>query len=285
MKQLWNSFLTLSQSLHWQHWDFEGILDSEPQFRILTKGYLINLTPGVVTNLETDLRRVYPGLKQAPEVLKGLSAIADNSYDNPLWRRDALDMARTIASRAYFASLARGVCQMEAWRQQKANPADIRQLAKLSQELLAVMSDVLAMSDDFSMYASLCRLSNAKELGGVQPMVNPHSEQTLKGNTENAEAGNGYCRSHQYELLQYVYRPELTTYWNWVLKRMKSEDRTEWKRPAEFEEQEKIIVDRFYATPLANMAPTMLKDSKNLSDILTRMEKLINKLLNEFNMK
>jgi hypothetical protein len=239
---------------------------------------MIDLTPEAVTKLENDFQRIYPGLKQAPGVLNGLASIADKSYDNPLWRRDALDIARTVASRAYFASLAQGAFQMEAWRQRKADPADIRQLAKVSQELLAVMSDILAMSDDFSMYASLCQLSNAKELNGVQPMLNPHSEQTLKGNAEN-----GYCRSQQYELLEYVYRPELTTYWNWVLKRIKSGDRTEWKRPAEFGEQEKIIVDRFYDTPLAKMAPTMSRNSKNMSDILIHMEKLVNKLLDEIN--
>jgi hypothetical protein len=273
MKPLWSSFLNLSQTLHW---GFEGILFDEPQFRILTSRSLINLTPNITTKLENDFKRIYPGLKHAPEVLKGLAGLADRSYNNPLWKRDALDMARTIASRAYFATMARGALRMEAWRQQKADPADIRQLAQLSQELLAVLSEVLAMSDDFSMYASLCRLSNAKELGGIYPMVNPHTEQTLKGNAENA-----YCRSQQYELLQYVYRPELTTYWNWVLKRIKSGERTEWKCPAEFSEQEKIIVDRFYVTPLAKMAPTLSRNSRTLTDILTHEEKLINKLLHE----
>jgi hypothetical protein len=146
----------------------------------------------------------------------------------------------------------------------------------LSQELLAVLGDVLAMSDDFSMYASLCKLSDAKELNGVQPMLNPHTELTLKGNAEN-----GYCRSHQYELLKYVYRPELTAYWNFVFKHLKSGDRAVWKRPAEFGEQEKIIVDRFYETPLVQMAPNMPRDSKNLSAIFMHMEKLINKFLDE----
>ena len=282
MKPLWNSFLTLSQSAQWgylsqsQYYRGGGIMFGEPQFRILTSSSMINLTPELVTNLEVDLRLVYPGLKQAPKVLKGLAALADESYNNPLWQRDALDMARTIASRAYFASLAFGACQMESWRQHKADEADIRKLAKLSQELLAAMSDVLAMSDDFSMCASFLRLSNAKELNGVQPMLNPHSEQTLKGNSEN-----DYCRSHQYELVQYVYRPELTAYWNWVLKSIKSNDRKEWKRPTEFGEQKKIIVDRFYETPLAKMAPTKSRNSKELSVILVRMEKLINKLLDE----
>ena len=128
------------------------------------------------------------------------------------------------------------------------------------------------------MYASLSRLSAAKELGGVQPLLNPHTEQTLKGNAEN-----GYCRSQQYELLQYVYRPESDVYWNWVLKRIKSGDKTEWKTPPEFGKEEKVIVDSFYATPLEKMAPTIPRNSRNLSDILTRTEKLVDKLLIEVN--
>jgi len=273
MKPLWTSFLTLSQSLHW---GLNRILFDEPQFRVLTSSSFIDLVPGTIEKLESDFQRIYPGLKLAPEVLRGLAGMTDKSYDNPLWRRDALDMARTIASRAYFASLASGASKMDAWRQKKADPAEIRQLAKLSQELLAVLGDVLAMSDDFSMYASLCKLSDAKELNGVQPMLNPHTELTLKGNAEN-----GYCRSHQYELLKYVYRPELTAYWNFVFKHLKSGDRAVWKRPAEFGEQEKIIVDRFYETPLVQMAPNMPRDSKNLSAIFMHMEKLINKFLDE----
>jgi hypothetical protein len=106
-------------------------------------------------------------------------------------------------------------------------------------------------------------------------MVNPHTEQTLKGNAENS-----YCRSQQYELVQYVYRPELDAYWKWVFKRIKSGDRTEWKRPPEFGEQKKIIVDRFYETPLAKMAPSISRDVKSMSNILTKLEKLVNELLN-----
>ncbi len=273
MKPLWNSFLKLSQSLHW---GFNGILFDEPQFRILTSGSLINLTPETVKKLEIDYKRIYPGLKYVPYVLKGLAGIADKKFDDQLWRRDAIDMARTIASRAYFASLAQGALKMELWRQGKAGQAEIRNLAKLSQELLAILGDVLALSDDFSMYASLRKLSDAKEINGVKPMVNPHSEQTLKGNAEN-----GYCRSHQYELLQYVYRPELTFYWKYVFRKIKSGDRSEWKRPEEFGEQEKIIVDRFYDTPLVKMAPVSARDVRTISGTLIHLEELVTRLVDE----
>jgi len=273
MKPLWSSFLTLSQSHNWGR--TLGTV-REPQFRILTSSELINLTPERINKLEADLQRMQPGLKLAPEVLTGLAGMADKSYNNPLWRRDAIDIARTIASSAYFASLAHGSCMMEDWRQKKADPADIRKNAKLSKKLLASMSDILAMSDDFSMYASLNRLSNAKELSGIKPMINPHSEQTLKANAEC-----GYCRSHHYELVEYVYRPELEVYWNWVLKSVKSGDRTEWKRPDVFDEKEKIIADRFYATPLVEMAPTKSHDTKSFAEILNHLEGLMTELLKE----
>jgi hypothetical protein len=275
MNSLWRSFLILSQS---HNWGLTGGTVREPQFRILTSTENINLTPERINNLKADLERLNPGLKQATEVLKGLNGLTNKYYENLFWQRDAIDMARTIASSALLASLAKGALQMEAWRDNKADVGDIQKFAVLSQEILTSMSDLLAMSDDFSMYASLKRLSNAKELNRVQPFVNLHAEQTLKGNAE----GN-YCRSHHYELVKNVYRPELNAYWLWVLKKIKSEDRTEWKRPPDFDEQEKIIVDRFYSTPLADMRPTRMRDNKNMTEILTRLEKQVNRLIGIIN--
>ena len=55
-------------------------------------------------------------LKQSPKVLHGLADLSAKWYDNPLWRRDALDMARTTASRALYFSMLVGTRRMEAWR-------------------------------------------------------------------------------------------------------------------------------------------------------------------------
>jgi hypothetical protein len=82
-------------------------------------------------------------------------------------------------------------------------------------------------------------------------------------------------------LVEHVYRPELAAYWNWALKRIDSEDRTAWRRPPEFTARQKVIVDRFYDTPLAQMAPTMPRDPKHLADALTRTASLVQTLLNE----
>lgn len=271
MISIWNSFLNVSQTMHW---GLTGIVFSEPQFRMLTSNTYINLNADQLNNLKDEYQKVQTGLTMAPEILKSLAGLSEINYDNPLWKRDVLDMARTIASRAYFTALIKGSLQMEAWRNKKISAAEIRKTSELTRDLLNCLSDVLAMSDDFSMYASFLRLSQAKELNGVKPLLNPHTELTLKGNAEN-----GYCRSHQYELVKYVYGPELDAYWSYVFRKIRSGDRSEWKRPSEFGDYYKVIADKFYDTPLSAMAPAVPRNSSKLSQILLRMDKLVNQVL------
>jgi hypothetical protein len=246
----------------------------EPQFRVITGGAMASLTPARLAALEAEGKRIRPALEPVPEVLKALAGLAETSYENPLWRRDALDMARTVASRALFVAMARGASEMEAWRQKQTDADRVRRLAQLSQDLLAALGDVLALSDDFSMDATLRRLAAAKPLGGVTPTLNPHTEQTLKGNAEN-----DYCRSHHYELVEKVYRPEMAAYWKWVLRRLESGDRSPWRRPAEFTAQSGSIAEQFYQAPLATMAAQGKRDAKTLADRLLQMESLVTRLL------
>ena len=113
----------------------------------------------------------------------------------------------------------------------------------------------------------------AGELGGVTPALNPHSEQTLKANSEN-----NYCRAQQSELVRFVYQPELDEYWKWVEGRLKSSSKQPWTRPASFNEARKAIQDRFYDTPLADMAPTETpRSAARLIEILDRVEDLVRK--------
>ena len=275
MRTVWNDFLTTSQTINWttggRRWTSWG----EPQFRVLTSGTFCNLSAASVRNVQAEYDRVAPTLAATPAALKRLAEMAGANFDNPLWRRDALDVSRTVANRALFVALARGAVAMEAWRHEKSSPERIRKIAQLSQDLMAALAGTLALSDDFSMQAGLRRLGQAKELGGVQSTLNPHTEQTLKGNSEN-----DYCRSHHYELVEQVYRPELATYWKWVLARLDSDERTKpWQRPKEFGVQQKAIVDAFYETPLATMAPHGPRDAATLAKELQRMETLVKDLV------
>jgi hypothetical protein len=233
----------------------------------------IDLTDKRLKLLEEEYKRIRPNLNPAPDVLAGLASLSSSWYENSLWRRDAIDMARTVASRALFTTMAAAVLEMDSWSKGKGDPKRIRALAQLSRELMDSLGEILGTSDDFSMYTSMKLLERAKELNGVVPTVNPHTEQTLKSNSEN-----DYCRSHHYELVQYVYRPELGAYWDWVQKRLDSGKREAWKRPSEFDAMEKSIEDRFYSTPLAEMAPQQPRSAAQLAASLNRLEGLVKEL-------
>jgi hypothetical protein len=276
MQAIWNDFLVTSQSVHWSMGGTRSACWMEPQFRVLSGEGMNNLTPGRMAALEAEYQRVAPALEPAPAVLGRLAGMAGSGFENPLWRRDALDMARTVANRALFVALAGGARQMEAWRDRRTEPARIRHLAQLSQDLLATLGSLLALSDDFSMRASYARLARAKPLGGVQPVINPHAELTLKGNAEN-----DYCRSHHYELVEQVYRPEMAAYWTWVDGRLAAREHKPWRRPAEFTAAAKSIADRFYETPLAQMTSAEPREGATLAKHLASLQTLVKDLLED----
>ncbi len=274
MRPVWAEFLKLSQTKHWTIRDPErAILFREPQFRLLHSG-LATLTPQRLEAIRAAQRRVAPSLAAAPSVLRQLSALSAKWYSDELWRRDALDMARTAADRALFVSLARGTQLMEAWRGGEAEIDAIRAAAELNRKLLDALVDVLAQSDDFSMEATLRRLDRAEELGGVRPDVNPHAEQTLKSNAEN-----GYCRSHHYELVQTVNRRETEAYWDWVLQRAAGDDRGPWRQPSALGQSAKAAADAFYATALAEMNPAAARGPAELAAALDQLAAAVQKLV------
>jgi len=274
MRPVWDAFLRLSQTQHWTMKSADrSILFREPQFR-MNGSEFTTLTPERMEAIGAAQRRVAPELKTAPKVLRQLAGLSAEWYSDELWRRDALDIARTVANRALFVSLTQGAQRMEAWREGKAEVASIERAAEVNLELYDALGEVLAQSDDFSMDASLHRLERAQELSGVKPQVNPHAEMTLKANAEN-----NYCRSHHYELVRSVNRREAEAYWNWVLKRVESGDRGPWRRPAELTAQDKTIADEFYATPLAKMKPTAARGQAELAAALDRLAGCVQKVV------
>ena len=124
------------------------------------------------------------------------------------------------------------------------------------------------------MQASIDRLAMAQPIHGIQPAVNPHTEQTLKSNAEN-----NYCRSHHYEMVRHLYPAELRSYWEYVLRRMEAGDHSAWKRPVEFTALSQEHRDRFYATPLAAMAPTRPGSPEQLVAALDKLARETRKLL------
>lgn len=274
MQEIWGDFLTTSQTLHWTIKGSRSLAFNEPQYRIWGPSYFFTLSPERIAVLEEETARTRAGLAPAGEVLARLGRLSPRWQDEPLWRRDALDIARTIASRALLLAMMNGALEMEAWRTGTGDESVVRRQAELSKQLMDHLANVLALSDDFSMTASLARLKKAQPLGGVEPVVNPHSEQTLKSNAEN-----DYCRSHHYELVRHLYTAELAAYWDWVFGRMASGAKTPWQRPADASQRAKAMKDRFYATPLAEMAPTDKEKTKPLADVLAGLEATVRQSL------
>jgi hypothetical protein len=275
MEKIWRPFLPIAATHHWTH---VGVgqkpsrlaVQFDPHFRLLADANYTNLTDERIRLYGEELQRLMPPLREAPTVLEQLAQSADAGYANELWRRDAIDIARTIINRALKASLMRGCVAMQSW-----DEAAVRQMESVSKGLMQQLGDIVALSDDFSLHATLKRLERARELGGVKPQINPHTEQTLKGNSEN-----NYCRAHQYELVRHVYQPELDEYWKWVNSQLQSAQKKKpWTRPASFTAARKTIQDHFYDTPLAEMAPKRARSVESLRQTLEQTRKLVGTLL------
>jgi hypothetical protein len=275
MKTIWRRFLPIAATHHWTHGGPEqkpgppGV-QFDPHFRLLTGSDYTNLDEERVRRYVAELARLDSPLDAGSGILSDLAGAAEEGFVDERWRRDAIDIARTIASRALKAAMLQSCVAMEAWRTGRGDAASVRKMEGTSKALLRGLGDLLALSDDFSLHASLRRLERAGPLGGVEARVNPHAEQTLKGNSEN-----NYCRAHQYELVRHVYGPEMDAYWEWVNLRLKSPGKDPWKRPASFTEARRAIQDRFYATPLADMAPPQERSVEALRRALAAMRETI----------
>jgi hypothetical protein len=173
-------------------------------------------------------------------------------------------------------SLVHAVRQIRAWKLQEVEADTIIPLAEHNKQLLDALCDLLELSPDYSMAASLKRLETADPLGGIDPHVNSHTELTLKGNAENS-----YCRSHHYELARHVYTKETAVFWDYVLGRIESGDRAEWEMPSDFSQKARVIEDAFYATPLSEMAPNSESGSTAMVSALNQLQTLLKQLPTE----
>ncbi len=275
MEAVWRAFLPIAATHHWTHGGPEqkpsppGV-QFDPHFRLLSGADYTNLNDERIGRYTGEIARLAAPLREGPAVFDRLAQAADAGFANEPWRRDALDIARTVMNRALKVSMLRGCVAMESWRAGRGDEAAVRDMERVSKELMRELGDLLALSDDFSLHASVLRMGRAGDLGGVASRLNPHTEQTLKGNSEN-----NYCRAHQYELVRHVYEPEMDAYWTWVGRRLQAGDRTPWTRPASFGETRKSIQDRFYATPLSEQAPVRERSAASLRQSLRNVQKLL----------
>lgn len=138
--------------------------------------------------------------------------------------RDSIDIARTVIGRFLNYTFIRALNAI----------GDTNRVCALKRqyfELLEIMSDLLHLNSDFSIYQSL------KELEQVAP-TNPDFEITLKRNI-----CNGYCAQPASELVDHVFKAEAEVVFQWLIDAKVGD---EW----DFGEQYRAIMDDFWHTPL-----------------------------------
>ncbi|MBO4345759.1 MAG: hypothetical protein J5833_08380, partial [Victivallales bacterium] len=190
--------------------------------------------------------------------------LAKVKLDGEFVVRDVIDIARMVASRAADCACAMYKLSMEEWRNGRAEASGPAALADKVRELLAIMLDILASSDEFSLNASLKALQSKHE-------TNPNFEFTLKGNAEN-----GYCRSQMVELVSDIYIPEFNAYANCFAKRIAANDRTPFDNlEQEIRDIHASVSDNFYKKPLADMKRDTQAAFANLPQNIRRLAKAI----------
>jgi hypothetical protein len=251
---LWQRFLPLAEASRWgtqvaRCTRFVPVREFYPDVYFNLRGWWMGGTPEETVRHEeyyVFIDRTIGSLEQtALTLLAELERTAVPEEDD-FFRRDALDIRRTILARLIELHMSRIGLRVRDWREGGAAEPLLGELAAV-RALGRRFSDTLAFSPEFSLNAAL------DDLKRKHP-VNPDFEKTLKGNAEN-----GYCRSHIYELARYVYEPAFDAFAKWIEARVAAGDRRPWYgTDAERDALFQAVSDAFYARPLSEMKPSSL---------------------------
>ena len=194
-----------------------------------------------------------PFIERKEFAIKTLAILSDVPTDDEMTRRDVFDIARTVIANYTDAAILLAEAIF-------AEGKDLKRLEcamKTAKELLDILTEVLSMHSDFSLFDSLTQLRAVTE-------TNPNFELTLKHNAEC-----NYCRSFIYENAEYLYRAEMECYFKAVTESFKNggEIFTE-----ELNHRLEAIRENYFNTPLS----IPKRAEKQLSELLKRALKLLN---------
>lgn len=183
-------------------------------------------------------------LKDAGDALRTL---ADADWSDAFVRRDAVDLARTVADRAITDLCRRLLKAYGAWCAGRGDGARVAALAEAYARAGGLMADLLELHADYSLYESHLRLNE------IEKVRNPDFEKVL---FENASCD--YCHSHQYELARHWYAPEMRELGETVCRRVRANVRM----PVENRVQTaKDRRERLRGVPLAELRPRVLREA------------------------
>ena len=188
-------------------------------------------TPDCQTRSLRDFfaRRLDASAPLIPDLANVLDELASDGemLGDPFILRDGIDIARTVLGRFMNILIMEAVSHSE-------EPDKVREIGVRYRSLLSSVTDLLSLTDDFSIYATL------EGLKRVAP-TNPDFEITLKRNISNT-----YCVQAAYELASEVFTPEA----GYVFDVLSSSPHTEMP---DFGAAREEILDRFLNKSLADM--------------------------------
>lgn len=166
--------------------------------------------------------RMFEGVLNPPDdclkedgLVEILQEIADLNPEDDFQRRDAMDLARTVADRLTEARRQRLVSLYADWRKGSGEAQDVETAADAFARSAAAMADLLAQHADYSLYESLLRLKS------IEPIRLANFDAVLLDNADNF-----YCRSHQYEAARHHYAPYARKIAECVKDRLAADDRS-----------------------------------------------------------
>ncbi len=236
MTKIWNLSLKISQTRNWTRneefplREINGVMF----FNILTSPWLTKIDEKVIDAIEYHQASLDFIVENVSYLLTWLPEIFEQYYDDEFIRRDIIDIARTAVSRMLHALFLKLASKMEQWRNFNCDEEEVFSQLDLCEKYLEFLWQILSLHEDFSLNDALNRL----KLFGP---VNPHAEETLKGNTEN-----GYCRGFFAELFPLIYLPEFFAYKDWVTQKIEHHDRSPWFINDEVKAIKESIQNNFY---------------------------------------
>lgn len=262
MKAIWNKFLPIIKMRGFAGAPSDyAAMRCEYAFQLFYLGEVSeNIKIGTtdlayLSSFERYLNTFKAEFESMPGLLRDLAKV---KLADDFLKRDVIDIARSCAGRLLHSAFYKLNVLFNRWY--RKDPAvtteHIQSLLACIKRLYECLSDILEAHEDYSMYQSLLDLQRKHE-------CNPDFEYTLKGNGEN-----NYCRSYVYEMVKPVYLNEFKITAKSILRHLAAKDRSKYSVSEKDCSQARKVVDSFYATPLADMAPDNRKALKKLPSVL-----------------
>lgn len=170
--------------------------------------------------------------------LANAMATFPEALQNPFFKRDSIDMVRTILGRFLNFLMESAVYDTDA--------ATVEAKKSLYLTIIDLLKEVLSLSKDFSLLDSLYSLQ------AVAP-TNPTFEKTLKQNI-----GCDYCRQYCFELTEALFKKEALLIFDWIL-----DGKREDAIPI-INEAKQNNFELFLETPLVQYQPHIQKDAAEI---------------------